>query len=105
MNGDLSELIKYLDEKFAAVDGRFQEVDQSFDRAFEVFATKDDTKEIKQELVSLREVVQALAISVDRLVKAVSDLKTEYSVISHQLTRHEKWIQQLAEKIGINLEF
>lgn len=124
MNEDFKKLKGYLDERFANLASKAdldnltanlltleefagfkQEVNQSFNRSFEVFATRDGIGEIKEELAGLKEIVQALTISVDKLVKAVSDLKTEYSIISHQLTRHEKWIQQLAEKVGINLEF
>lgn len=67
-----------------------QDVDGKFERAFELFATKDDVKELRQDIDGLREMVQSLVISVDKLVKAVSDLKMEYAAVSHQLTRHEK---------------
>lgn len=61
--------------------------------------------EIRKEFAALRESIQALTIAVDKLAKAVSDLKVEYSAISHQLTRHEKWIQQIAEKVGVSLDY
>ena len=40
-------------------------------KLIEVFATKEDIKDLKQDVTSLREAVQALTISVDKLVKAV----------------------------------
>lgn len=61
--------------------------------------------EIKQDLDALRESIQALTVSVDKLVKAVSDLKTEYAAITNQVNRHEKWFQQIAEKLGMKLEY
>ncbi len=70
----------------------------------EVVATKEDINELKQDMAGLRESVQALTISVDKLVKAVDDLRTEYVAITNQINRHEKWIHQLAEKLGIKLE-
>lgn len=71
----------------------------------EVVATKEDIKDLKQDINGLREIVQSLVISVDKLVKAVDDLKTEYVVITNQVNRHEKWLHQVAEKLGIKLEY
>lgn len=74
-------------------------------KLMEVLATKEDVKELKQDVNGLREMVQTLVISVDKLVKAVSDLKTEYVAITSKVNRHEKWIQQIAEKLEIKLEY
>ena len=84
----------------------------------EVLATKEDLAklltleefdefkvEIKQDFGSLRESIQALTISVDKLVKAVEDMRQEYVVITGKVDRHEKWIQQIAEKLGVKLEY
>ncbi|MFH1780474.1 MAG: hypothetical protein ABH841_00470 [Candidatus Nealsonbacteria bacterium] len=92
--------------------------DQDIQKLKEILATKEDLAkiltleefdqfrgEIKQDLNGLREAVQALVVSVDKLVKAVSDLKTEYATISNQVSRHEKWFQQIAEKLGMRLEY
>ncbi len=77
---------------------------EDIQKLMEVLATKEDVRDLKQDVDGLRESVQALTVSVDRLVKAVDNLKTEYGAISMQINRHEKWIQQLAEKLGIKLE-
>ena len=62
-------------------------------------------RDIKQDINGLRESVQVLTISVDRLVKSVSDLSEEYGMVANKLDRHEKWFQQVADKIGIKLEY
>lgn len=84
----------------------------------EIFVTKKDLaklatleefdefkKEVKQEFTNLREAIQALTVSVDRLVKAVEDMHQEYVAITAKVDRHEKWIQRLAEKLGVKLEY
>lgn len=84
----------------------------------EVLATKEDfaklvtleefdqfKAETKQDFNDLRESIQALTISVDKLVKSVSDLMQEYAAIKLEVNRHEKWIQQIANKLGIKLEY
>ena len=86
------DLIKYLDGKFNKIDADFVNI-------------KEDITDLKQDIGGLREAVQSLTVSVDKLVKAVSDLKTEYAAITNQVGRHEKWFHQIAEKIGIKLEY
>jgi len=49
--------------------------------------------------------IQSLTIAIDKLVKAVENLRSEYFAIKSQLDRHEKWIHQIAEKLGIKLEY
>jgi len=71
----------------------------------EVLATKEDIKDLKQDVDGLQEMVQALVVSVDKLVKAVADLSTEYAAITNKVDRHEKWFQQIADKLGMKLEY
>lgn len=70
-----------------------------------VVATKEDVDEIKKDVSGLRESVQALIVSVDGLTKSIDDLKIEYIAITSKINRHEKWIQKIAEKIGVELEY
>jgi len=42
---------------------------------------------------------------VDKLAKSVEDLHQEYIAITAKVDRHEKWIKQLADKLGIKLEY
>ena len=63
---------------------------------------RQDVKEIKEEVSGLREAVQVMSISIDKLVKGVEDLKQEYSLVISQMDKHEKWIRQIAEKVGIH---
>ena len=99
MNQDFSELIEYLDKKF---DQNTKEVREL---RTEVVIVKEDVKELKTALSELQETVHELVTAIDKLAKAVDDLRIEYSAMAMQLSRHEKWIQQLAEKLGIKLEY
>ena len=73
------------------------------DRMLKIFATKQDVKELRKDINSLRESVQALVVAVDSLAKSISDLSLEYAAISIQLSRHDRWIKQIAEKVGLHL--
>ena len=78
MNKDFSELIQYLDDKFTAVDRRFDE--------------------IKEDFVNLQ-------TSVDAYAKKADTYFQEMLMLANKIDRHEKWLQQIAEKIGIKLEY
>jgi len=78
MEKDFSELIEYLDEKFISIDGRFDSM--------------------KKDFVELQS-------SVDAYAKKADTYFQEMVMLSHKIDRHEKWFQQVADKIGIKLEY
>jgi uncharacterized coiled-coil DUF342 family protein len=80
-------------------------IDEDIKKIIEVVATKEDIRELKEDISGLRESVQALTISIDKLVKAVGDLHQEFIAITAKVDRHEKWIHQIAQKLGIKLEY
>lgn len=77
--------------------------DQDINKLTSVLASKKDVEEIKSDLGDLKELVQGLIISNDSIAKSISDLRLEYAAISTQLSRHDRWIKQIAEKVGLNL--
>ena len=77
--------------------------DKDINKLTSVLASKTDVEEIKSDLGDLKELVQGLIISNDSIAKSISDLTLEYAAIKHQINRHEEWIKQIAEKIGIKL--
>lgn len=98
--------------------------DQDILKLKSVFATKDDFKEMKSDIfelkgdvgfirnniqemksdmADLKELVQGLIISSDSIAKSIGDLTLEYAAIKHQINRHEEWIKQIAEKVGLKL--
>lgn len=79
--------------------------DEDIRKIIEVVATKEDVRGMKEDINGLRESVQALILSVDKLVKAVDSLRQEFTAITAKVDRHEKWIQQIAIKLGIKLEY
>jgi len=67
-------------------------------------ATKDDIREVDERLSRVEKSLQSLSVSVEKFVKIASDLREEHAAISVQLTRHEKWIKELAKSVGISLD-
>ena len=78
---------------------------EDIQKLLEVLATKQDGEDIKKEVSDLKETTHALVDSIDKLAKAVDDLRIEYSSLAMKSDRHEKWILQLAEKLGLKLDY
>lgn len=92
MNNDFSELIQYLDDKFVTVDKRFDFVDQRFitvDKRFD---------EMKSDFNNILTAVDAYAQRADTYFQ-------EMVLLSHKVDRHEKWLLEIAEKLGIKLKY
>ncbi|MBL7156449.1 MAG: hypothetical protein ISS87_02570 [Candidatus Pacebacteria bacterium] len=83
MNQDFSELIKYLDEKFIKIDRKL-----------------DNLQESKVDKVDFNDMMNAI----DSYAKKADTYFQEMVMLSHKINRHEKWILQLAEKLGVKLE-
>lgn len=78
--------------------------DQDIQKIISVVATKEDIQDLKEDVAGLRESVQALTISVDRLVKAVETYHQEYLALTQKVDRLEKWVTEIAEKVGVELK-
>jgi len=94
MEENFSELIEYLDRKFEKVDDKFGVITQKFIGLEE----KIDIKADKEDVVNL-------IGSVDAYSKKADDYFQEMVMLSHKVDRHEKWLHQVAEKLGIKLEY
>lgn len=67
----------------------------------EVFATKEDLEKVKEDL---RVDFSNLQTSVDAYAKKADTFFQEMVMLSHKVDKMDKWIHQIAEKVGIKLE-
>jgi uncharacterized coiled-coil DUF342 family protein len=84
MNQNFSELIEYLDEKFTNIDEKLEDLRENK-------ADKSD--------------VNNLLNAIDAYAKKADAYFQEMVMLAHKVDRHERWIHQLAEKLGIKLEY
>jgi len=68
----------------------------------EVFPTKGDFEDFREEM---RKSFSDLQTSVDAYAKKADTYFQEMVALSRKVDRHEKWIKQLAEKLGVKLEY
>lgn len=78
--------------------------DKDIQKLIEVFATRDEVA-TKQDLEALRGDFRNLQSSVDAYAKKADTYFQEMVMLSHKVNRLEKWIQEIAEKVGIKLEY
>jgi len=80
-----------------------QDISDSQDKIMSVVATRVELQEVRKDMADLKKLVQGLIVSTDKIATAISNLSIEYAAISTQLSRHELWIKQIAEKVGLKL--
>ena len=78
--------------------------DKDVKKLIDVFATREEMREMIANLVT-KEEFNDLQTSVDAYAKKADAFFQEMIALSHKVDRHEKWIQQIAAKLGIKLEY
>lgn len=91
MDKDHDELIEYLDEKFGKTNTELADI-------------KVDVRDLKQDMAELKESVRSLIDSINGLTKAIGDYHQEQVALSAKVDQHEKWINQIAKQVGIELK-
>lgn len=68
----------------------------------EIFVTKEEFLDFRGEL---KEEFSKLYTAIDGYAKKVDAFAQEMIMLAHKVDRHEKWIHQIAEKLGVKLEY
>ena len=79
-----------------------EDVQKIIDANREVFSTKEDFEVFKEEI---KRSFSDLQTSVDSYAKKADTYFQEMVMLAHKVDRHEKWFHQIAEKLGIKLEY
>ncbi len=95
---------KDIKDSFRGVDKHFDDVGARTDRIETVVAgTQQRVEALETQIDRIEVVLEKLVQGVDRLVVEFQELRREYAAMSEQLTRHERWIKQIAKKAGVAL--
>jgi hypothetical protein len=78
--------------------------EQDIERIGAIVATKQEVAEIRDDVKAVRELTGQVLTGLDGIAKAIDDLKMEYAAVKLQLDRHDRWIKELAEKVGLPLK-
>lgn len=69
----------------------------------EVFATKDDLKEAIQNL-STKNDSNDIMMAIDTYAKKADTYFQEMVMLAHKVDKIEKWVVQIADKVGLKLQ-
>lgn len=78
--------------------------DEDIKKLIEVFATREEVA-TKIDLEEIRKDFSDLQTSVDAYAQKADTYFQEMVMLTHKVDRHEKWIQQIADKLGVKLEY
>ncbi len=68
----------------------------------EIFANREELEVFREEV---RKSFSDLHTAIDGYAKKVDTYAQEMIMLAHKVDRHERWLHQLAEKLGIKLEY
>ena len=88
---DYSELTQFIGDKFEEVDKKFGIVTEKLDS-------------LEGRMDNLETMFRDLQTAVDAYAKRADAYFQEMVMLSHKVDRHEKWLRQIADKVGVKLE-
>ena len=77
--------------------------ERDIERLIQVFATRADLQAAVSELATKSD-INDLLNSIDAYASKADTYFQEMVMLSHKVDRHERWILQLAEKLGVTLK-
>jgi uncharacterized protein with von Willebrand factor type A (vWA) domain len=106
MEKEISELIEYLDQKFAKIESALATKADKADvrNLIEMKADKADIQNLV-DIKADKTDIQNLLDAIDGYAQKADTFFQEMVMLSHKVDRHEKWIQQIAKKLGVDLEY
>lgn len=78
--------------------------DEDIKKLIKVFVTKEDLRDAVG-ILSTKEDFNNLLTAMDAYAKKADAYFQEMVMLAHKVDRHEKWLHQVAEKLGIKLEY
>lgn len=66
---------------------------------------QDEFKHTRSEVSEVKEMVRSLQGSVDSYAKQVLELTQEHLMLGRKVDRMEQWLQQIAVKTGVKLDY
>ncbi len=112
MDKDYSELIEYLDKKFANIEKDIN-ILQTGQTILQTGQTNlqikilENASEIKKnrELMATKAEVNTLVDAVDAYMKQGDEYRQEVVMLGNKVDRHEKWLEAIAKKLDLKLEY
>ena len=102
---DETEFRKFVVKSFTKVDQRFEKMDQRFGSVDLRVGGIDQRLERLEETMADKNDINDLMNKIDAYAHKADGFFQETVMMSQEMKRHEKWIQQLAKKMGVTLDY
>jgi hypothetical protein len=77
--------------------------EDEFTKLFQYMQT--EFKQVRGDIGDVKDMVGSLQGSVDSYPKQVLEITQEHLMLAHKVDRIEHWVQQIAAKAGVKLEY
>ena len=90
----------FLDNKksFEQIDSRFEQIDSRFDRV------EGQLGKLGKDVNQLKEDFHKILVGFDKVAKHYADYVEEIKLRDAEIKRLKRWVEQIAEKVGVKLE-
>ena len=78
--------------------------DKDIQKLIEILITRDEFNEAISNLAN-KEDIDKLMKAIDGYAKKVDTFAQEMIILAHKVERLEKWVHQIAKKLGMKLEY
>lgn len=78
--------------------------DKDIQKLIDVFATKEDLNKAVENLTT-KDDFNIMMNALDKYAGKADTYFQEMVVLSHKVDKHEQWIHQIAEKLGLKLDY
>lgn len=104
---DLKELETSLDVRFEAVEKKIDKAVDDLSAIIKDFASAVDDRfnSVEARLDKLEASHVRLVNTLDSFLKRLDDIETDNAARDAKYDRLERWVQQIAEKTGVKLEY
>jgi len=77
--------------------------DKDIDRIMAVMASKQDVRNLEDRMVRVEDTLGRVVTGLDRLATAVENINFENAATDAKLSRHDRWVHELAAKTQVKL--
>ena|SRR3989344_8643745 len=69
----------------------------------DVYTLKEDVKTVKKDIADLKEDFHKILDALDKVAKQYADYMEERKIRDAEIARLKRWVEQIAQKVGVEL--